>query len=535
VFPGVGTRYRKPTESGNCGRSLPRSHLMVRTAFRLSAISAVITVFSFACQLLTARTFGAGHRFDVYLFAISIPFVVTGAAAGSLSQAFVPRLLSVRHDQRIYQDSVAALLVIAVMAASFIAFAGLSVTTWITSASANVFNGADRSAVISIARVAWLSAGLAMLASALTAVHHAEKSFLLPAISGTYLYAGMIAAMVGFRSPQNPIILAWGMLAGSLLSVVLLMSRVLRCITFHSLAKPRFHSLFQGVGRVALVIIANCAFSGLAPVEAFLAPRFGPGALSYLGYSQRLIIAMGAVVVVGPCVLLVPAVAEACEAKDMERVDALALRTIFAVTLIATLAALIFGILRVPVIGLLLQRGAFNEATTRGVADSLPWMLVGSIAMFGTQIAFRVLYGQNMHVFPATVGFMVPGLYLIVGLLLSYPFGFQGICIAYAVSWWLAFLTLLVKIFGISSQRKLTGAPLWGTLAALLVTAVTVLAGQRLLLPSQPTGATVWIALRCIAVAGLGVASFGITGALLWPLSNVRRFLPGRRHLARSK
>lgn len=502
---------------------------MVRTAFQLSAISAVVTVLSFACQLLTARTFGAGHRFDVYLFAISLPFLVTGAAAGSLSQAFVPRLLSVRHDPPIYQNSVAALLVIAVMAGSVIAFAGLLVTKWSTSAVAQVFTASDRSAVLSIARVAWLSAGLAVLASALTAVHHAEKSFLLPAISGTYLYAGMIAAMVGFRSPSSPIILAWGMLVGAIVTVLVLLPQVLSAMTFHRLAKPGFPSIFFGMGRVALVIVANCAFSGLAPVEALLAPRFGAGALSYLGYSQRLIVAMGAVVVAGPSVLLVPAVAEACAARDTERVNALALKTIAAVALIATLMVLIFGILRVPVVALLLQRGAFNQATTRGVANTLPWMLAGSIAMFATQIAFRVLYGQNMHAFPAIVGLMVPGLYLIVGLLLSYPFGFQGICMAYAVSWWVAFVALLVKIFGVRPQRRLIGAPLLGTLAALVVTAVTVLAGQRLLLPLQPVGGQLNVALRCIAVAGLGIASFAITGALVWPRSGVRQLVSGVR------
>jgi putative peptidoglycan lipid II flippase len=508
---------------------------MVTTAFQLSVISAVIVLLSFACQLVTAQTFGAGRPFDLYLFAISIPLLVTGAAAGSLSQAFVPRLMSARRDRRLYQDSVAGLVAIAVVAAAILAFGGLSVTEWSTSAVANVFSASDRSAVVSIARVAWLSAGLALLASALTAVHHAEKSFLLPAISGTYLYAGMIAAMVGFRSPRSPIILAWGLLAGSVLSVVVLMPRVLRCITFYSLAKPQFHALFLDVGRVVLVIVANCAFSGLALVEALLAPKFGPGALSYLGYSQRLIIAMGAVVVAGPSVLLVPAVAEACAAGDMERIHALALKTIAAVTLIATLMSLIFGILRLPVIGLLLQRGAFDAATTRGVADTLPWMLVGSIAMFGAQIAFRVLYGQNMHAFPATVGVIVPGLYLIVGLLLSHSLGFQGICIAYAVSWWVAFLALLVRIFGLSPHRGLAGAPLWGTLAALMVTAATVLAGQKLLLPPQLAGATLGIAARCIAVAALGMASFGITGALIWPLSQVRGLLPDRDRPSRNK
>jgi putative peptidoglycan lipid II flippase len=263
----------------------------------------------------------------------------------------------------------------------------------------------------------------------------------------------MVAALVGASSPRTPIILVWGTLAGSMLSVLVLMPRALRCIRLRSFAKPQFHSLFSGVGRVGLVIIANCAFSGLAPVEALLAPKFGPGALSYLGYSQRLIIAMGAVVVAGPNVLLVPEIAEACVAKDIDRVNGLAFKSIAAVTVIATLLALIFCMIRVPVISLLLQRGAFDQATTQGVAGTLPWMLVGSIAMLGTQIAFRILYGQNMHAFPAAVGFVVPGLYLIVALLLGNLLGFQGICIAYAVSWWSAFLASLVKIFAVSPQR----------------------------------------------------------------------------------
>ena len=510
---------------------------MLTTSFRLSVVSAVIAMLSLACQILTARTFGAGHSFDVYLFAMSIPFLVTGAATGSLSQAFVPRLMAARPQGRIYQNSVATLLMIAVVAAAVVACGGVFATEWSTSTVANVFTPSDRSAVVSIARVAWVSAGLALLASALTAVHHTEKSFMLPAITGTSLYLGMIAAMVGFSSNRTPIILVWGMLAGSMLSVLVLLPRVFACITFRSFACPEFPSLFSGVGRVVLVLIANCAFCGVAPVEAFLAPKFGPGALSYLGYAERLIIAMGAVVVAGPAVLLVPAVAEACVAKDLDRVHRLALKTIAAVTVIATLLALIFCIIRVTVIRLLLQRGAFDASTTRDVAGTLPWMLVGSIAMLGTAIAFRVLYGQNMHAFPATVGLVVPGLYLVVALLLGNSCGFQGICIAYAVSWWLVFLASLVKIFAVRPQRiwKLASAPLRGTLVALVVTAATVLAGQRVLLPPQQPGGNLVLALRCLAVAGLGIASFAITGALLWPRFDVRQILTSGRHLPRSK
>src|SRR6202011_678823 len=105
--------------------------------------------------------------------------------------------------------------------------------------------------------------------------------------------------------------------------------------------------------------------------------------------------------------------------QDRQRVQFLAFRTIAAVSLIATVMASFFGVFRVPLIALLLQRGAFDASTTRGVAGTVPWMLAGSIPMFGAQIAFRVLYGQNRHASPALVGLLVPGLYLGMGLLLG--------------------------------------------------------------------------------------------------------------------
>ena len=428
---------------------------MVKKALQLSGVAAFITLLSLGAQLLTARTFGARHGFDEYLFAISLPFLITGAATGALSQAFVPRLLLLRPDPRSYQDAVATLLFIALLAGAALGSGGI----WITRASlsaigttAHGFTANQCVAVIAIARLAWWSAALALLGSALTAIHHAEKSFLLPSVSATYLYAGTIAAMLCTRAPRRPVVLAWGMLAGSLCAVLMMLPRVLRCLSFACWPRPQLNEICTDGGRVALVILANCAFSGLAPVEAVLAPRFGAGALSHIGYAQRLIIAMGTFVVAGPSVLLVPAVAQAWIAEDKSQVQTLAWQTIGAVTAIATGAALVFGLFRVRLITLVLQRGAFDVATTQGVAGTLPWMLAGSIPMLGTQIAFRVLYGQNRHVAPAIVGLLVPVLYLAMGLLLSRAFGFQGICMAYAACWWVAFLILLGKIFALPAD-----------------------------------------------------------------------------------
>jgi hypothetical protein len=55
------------------------------------------------------------------------------------------------------------------------------------------------------------------------------------------------------------------------------------------------------------------------------------------------------------------------------------------------------------------------------------------------------------------------------------------------------------------------------------------------LLPPQQPAASLALALRCLAVAGLGIASFAITGALLWPRFDLRQILTSRGLLYRSK
>jgi putative peptidoglycan lipid II flippase len=500
---------------------------MIKASLRLSIVSVFISLLSFGCQIFTAHTFGARHQFDVYLFAISIPFLVMGASAGAVSLAFVPRLMAARSDRDLYRSTVTALLGFAILAAIVIAFGGMQLTVWSTATVRNVFNGSDRFAVMSISRVAWFSAGLSLIVSALTSVHNTEKSFVLPAITTSSAYLGMIGAMALFSASHGSIVLAWGMLAGAVASILVLLPRAIPSIAISGFAKSQVPALFDGVGRVILVVIANCAFGGLPPVEAFLAPRFGPGALSYLGYSQRLIIAMGALVVAGPNVLLVPAIAEACVEKNLQRVKTLSIKAIGAVCVAGTLAALIFGAMRVPLIRLILQHGAFDSRTTLGVASTMPWLLVGSIAMLGAQISFRALYGQNRHAFPAIAGILVPVLYFGLGSLWSNKIGFQGICIAYAASWWLIFAALFAKIFGLAPRqlRLLISQPVLGVGAALSVAAATAWAANKLLLRPGASLGDVALGIRCCTVASLGIASFAVTGLFLWPRWNLRKLL----------
>jgi|CZKS01.1.fsa_nt_gi putative peptidoglycan lipid II flippase len=497
---------------------------MVTTSVRLSVISAGIAFLALGCQILTARTFGARHEFDIYLVAISVPFLVVGAASGALSQAFVPRLVAAQRDPGLYRATISGLIGSTVLGGTIVVLTGFFGTIWAVAAIGGTFSAADRIQIVLIARIAWLSAGSTLLASAFAAVHHSERRFFLPAVTGAAPYAGMITAMSLLPPSTGPVMLAWGMLAGSVCATLVLLPAVLRRTPFHHPPRASALSVFDGVGSVILVVIANCAFTGLAPVEALLAPRFGPGSLSYLGYSQRIIIALGAIVVAGPSVALVPSIAAAVAARKDYRVTVLARKNIAAVLAIASLAALVFSLIRVPVIRLCLEHGAFDSTMTRGVAGTLPWMLFGSIAMLGSLTAFRVLYGQNIYRLPAVIGVVLPILYLSLGFLFVPQFGFQGICVAYATCWWLVLFVLLTIIFGFHPKRMLAriAVPLFPLVAAFTSTAVAVWVGRELLLAQGTQLNTIELTLRCGAVAGAGIALFVLMTALVWPVPIIR-------------
>jgi putative peptidoglycan lipid II flippase len=190
------------------------------------------------------------------------------------------------------------------------------------------------------------------------------------------------------------------------------------------------------------------------------------------------------------------------------------------------LVAVIFFFLRVPLLRLCFERGAFDSAMTRGVSNTLPWMLVGSVAMLGSVIAFRNLYGQSSQRMPALLGIATPALYFALSSIFTRLLGFQGICVAYATCWWTVLLGVLVKLFGFRLDRILAAAASLRPLAgALSVASFAVWALSALFLsPGRQLG-DLAVAFRCLAVAATGFALFAIMPAFVWPVPEVQRLI----------
>src|ERR1039458_8018979 len=125
---------------------------------------------------------------------VDSPFLVVGAASGALSQAFVPRLVAAQRDPGLYRATISGLIGSTVLGGTIVVLTGFFGTIWAVAAIGGTFSAADRIQIVLIARIAWLSAGSTLLASAFAAVHHSERRFFLPAVTGAAPYAGMLTS-----------------------------------------------------------------------------------------------------------------------------------------------------------------------------------------------------------------------------------------------------------------------------------------------------------------------------------------------------
>lgn len=497
---------------------------MVRTSVVLSSLAGAITALAFLNQLLTAKMFGAQRQFDLYLVAVSVPLMIAGTASAALSQAFVPKLRSLYREPEKYRKAVATMLLFTFTAASLLAIGSYFLTMATASLAAIGSVRAEWAYIDSIAKPASLSAGLAVVASGLSAVHHSEMRFAQPALVTVAPYIGMICAMI-FGPPQaGPLVLAWGMMAGTGVAVLVLAPSAIIHARGAWSAPVCWPLLTDDAGRLGLVLLGNLAFTGLAPVEALVAPGFGAGALSFLGYSQRLVIAISSLVIAGPSALLVPSIAEARANGDRAREIVIASTSIGLVVAFASVVAALLFLLRVPVIQLCFERGAFDATMTRGVADTLPWLLVGSVAMLGSVAAVRVLNGQSRHFVPAAAGIAMPVAYFGLATGLSRAFGYQGICAAYALSWWIVFLFLLHRLFlwhPWASAKRLA-KPVGALGGALAVAAASVWAGREVLFAPGARLGTAALAWRCGVLGVGGLLLFLIAATVFCPVPEIQ-------------
>lgn len=485
---------------------------MLRSSISVTLVTILVGAISFLNQVVIARLFGASIQFDAYLVALSLPILASTVVNSAFSYAVVPTLVRRIGVETSYKRFASQMLICASASAALLAGVGSFSSPAIARIMGAEFPVEVQVDIVRMARISWATAGLVVVTSFLNAMQIASKRFVLPTLVAMLPYLGMIVLGLLEGHNMGPLAIVWGMFIGYVASIFVLLAASRRDLYIRGTGLGDWYAIREFYAQLPLAMVAMLIFSVHQFIDAYWAPKLGEAALSYLGYSQRLLIAIGALMIAGPSAVLVPRITQVLLEGRQEQFLFYCLRVVRTVLIFGAFVGVIVSVLAIPTVEILFQRGAFNDKATEGVASLLPLMMMGMTAMLGVVIMFRALFSVPNVSAGATLGILASVLYFALSGLLSHTFGLIGIAAAYAISWW---LTLVVAF-----------TYLWKGRLGLLNTRVNRAFVPKLLITISCVGiATHWAAvllIRPMEVVGSlsllarGMAVCAVSGAVFY-------------------
>jgi putative peptidoglycan lipid II flippase len=383
---------------------------LLRAASFISLFTLASRITGLVREIVVAAMFGAGAGVDAYNVAFRIPNLLRRLfGEGAFSQAFVPVLAQTRALEgdavtRGLIDAVATILFWALLVTCVIGVAAAPVVVWLMASGLQRFDEA-----VVMTRWMFPYIGFISLVSLSAGVLNTWKRFAVPAATPVLLNLASIATAwlltpVFERSGIVPIYsLAVGVMIGGVLQLALQVPALLRIGALPhigvSLRAIREAVAHPGVRRIlrqmapALVGVSVAQLSLL--INTQIASHQGVGAVSWLGYADRLMEFPTGLLGVALGVVLIPQLAAAQAKKDVAAYSGLldwGLRLVLLLSLPCTAALLVFPDALVAV---LFQRGKFSAASVPQTSAALIGYGVGLVGIVAVKILAPGYYARQ--------------------------------------------------------------------------------------------------------------------------------------------
>lgn len=451
--------------------------------------------------VLVARAFGASPELDAFFAANRVSetlFLLV--AGGALGSAFIPTFtgLLAKDEKDSAWRLASALanvvtLTLSLLAALIALFAPQVVRFALApglSADPELF-----ALTISLLRIQLISAVLFGLGGLIVGVLNAHQIFLVPALTPALYQLGIIFGAVVLAPSMGIYGLAWGVVIGAALYLVLQLPSLYKLLKGHwSLVTLSLGLHDSNVRQV--IFLMGPRLVGVAVVQLnfwvniWLASQMAPGSVSGLSYGFSLMLMAQAVIAQSVAIAAMPTFSAQHALGRQDEMRFSLASSLRGVILLALPASVGLMVLREPIISLLYQRGEFSERSVQIVAWALLWYAAGMLGHSIMEILTRAFYAQHDTRTPVVIGTAAMLLNVFFSVLFSRMFAtigwmpHGGLALANSLATALEATALFVMM-----RKRLNG-----------------IEGGHILRGAIPSLA---------AAAGMGLALFGILNA--WP------------------
>ncbi len=442
---------------------------------------AAATFTGFLREAALADQLGASRLTDIYLIAFTVPEFLFLA----LPIVFTPAFLPLFADLRLQVGEAGAWRFVLRVAAALAAF--LLGVTALVAVSAPLYLRWLAPGFAPMERAQALRAGSLMLpaiclmggATLASAILQVYRRFVRPAMATATYNLTFVAALLTLPLAWAVGRAAWGVTLGAAAALLIQVPLLLRYRPRPAAGDPAGERgpLPFGVKEVSRLAgplaAAYAVHHTIWFVDRALATTLEAGSVATLNYGFRLALVVGQLSGLAVSTAVFPRLAEQAASGDLAGLRsslAGALRFVWMVGLPASCGLIL---LRVPLVEVVFQRGAFDRTATAAVSEVLVWYALAVLADALCQPLWRVLYARRSAWAVLGVNGLQTAIRIVCDVALIGSLGYNGLALSAAVG-----LTVQLAVLGQLARRALgsyLAAEWWRTaVKVVLATALAV-------------------------------------------------------------
>lgn len=421
---------------------------LIKSSIVITIISLLVTVISFLNQVTIATFFGTSRDLDLYLIAVSFPLLIGSIIGLSFSYYLTPHFVvkKIEIKNELFSNYIGRFLI---KSNKYLLILILPISLFFYIIIPEIYSISDINEISLIRKInllAWISIFISINYSIFTSYLNCKKQFILPVILNSFPFLSSIVLIIFFQNKLGIVTVILGTVIGTMFGLLFL-SKEIRNFKFIRINTKIDKSISFFYKNLRYAVVAMLCFSVFQFIDSFWVPKIGESAMSYVGYSQRLVIAIGSLVITGPSIVLIPRLTEKFKRKDYKGYFEDSSLVIRMVIILSTFFCLIFYNSSENIISILFERGQFDEVSTNGVNTVFSLFLFGMIFMLTSVITLRILFTMEINYSIAGVGIVTAISYFFFLGIFSNYFKLSGVGYAYILTWIFISIMTLYKLF----------------------------------------------------------------------------------------
>jgi putative peptidoglycan lipid II flippase len=422
------------------------------TAGAIVVLSLVVKAGTALRELLIAWYFGTSDPLDAYLIAYAVPYFFITLLGAALAPVLVPAYvgLRVRHLKRDAETLVGDVILVSTLALVVVAVVLAVGAPLYLRVMANGFSAEKLALAEGLTAILAPTVLTSVLVSVAGGILNAHNRFAAPALSPLISTGIVVVALFAFSGTSGVYALAFGLLAGTALEVVVLGALVRREMAprfSRRLANPH---LFELGARFVPTLIGAVLMASTLLVDQAMSTGLPGGSVAALNYANRLVTLPLGLTAAALGTVVLPPFSELVSNERWSELRSTIVRYLWKAAAVTIPLGLGLFLLASPLTELLLHRGAFSGADVATVAGCLAALALQIPFYTGVILLMRLTLALKLNAAIAVISGV--SLVLDVGLnaWLASFMGVTGIALSTSIVYACSFGMLVVV-----TQRRL--------------------------------------------------------------------------------